>query len=526
MIYLIEVQAHDGSTVRTIYLATDGYTSKPSDNPPSQYYMPRIEDAGLYEEHIFSGGDGVSGGTTRGEASAGAGDIKVTNGSPYGGGEYIDEWMGWNFTGFPIVIKTVDDAKAALTSAQTVYTGKVARLDASNALDGFSIVMWDRLSDLDKPLLTSRFLGTTTSGGIDPGAEGNEDLKDQVKQEIWGRKNNATGALVNEFELIHRWCSNASSITVYDGAYPLTNAGNFGSLAALRAAVLVPGQYATCLLLGLSRLGGQPVFTVTADVVEGATVGDRTPAQIARRMLLHFGITVSELVLASFTALDLIYAPECGVMVSADETATSALGRLLGPLRCYLLPNNLGQFKIGRFNAPGGAAINTFGLSDNIGGQPELIPTGDEDDGVPSKQVVIKYDQLGVTMDGSQTVGNITQGRRDYLALEWRESASAVVPITTKYPSAGVLTIETCLVNQAQAASLATDYLSLYSVQRKMFRMRLPQETAKDCLLGTEVELKEDRLGMDEGQDFIVTGRTVAHGNANEVPLVTLELWG
>lgn len=79
MIHLVTLQAHNGVSVQTIYLATAPYTSFPEDAPASQFYSDRLEDAGVFARHMFSGGDGVSGGTTGGQSEVGYGDLTVIN---------------------------------------------------------------------------------------------------------------------------------------------------------------------------------------------------------------------------------------------------------------------------------------------------------------------------------------------------------------------------------------------------------------------------------------------------------------
>src|SRR4051812_44762456 len=131
-IFLVEFGVHDGVAPSTIYLATDGYTTRPSDTPADQYYMPRLSAAGSIEQHMFSGGDGVSGGTTNGRSQVGFGNISAINGRPYGGIELIDDWIDLSFR--TATIKTLDTTVQPLSQATTLVVARCQQLVSVDAL--------------------------------------------------------------------------------------------------------------------------------------------------------------------------------------------------------------------------------------------------------------------------------------------------------------------------------------------------------------------------------------------------------
>jgi len=527
MIHLVTLQAHDGVSVRTIYLATMPYTSFPSDTPSNQFFSDRLEDAGLFARHMFSGGDGFSGGTTSGRSEVGYGDIVVVNNKPYGYDELLDDWITWAFHGYPITIQTVADDTTQLSDAETIFTGTIEQIVSTDALNQFTLKIHDRLADLDKPLLTSRYLGTTTSGGINPGAEGNADIKDQVKPKIFGRCQNVPCVPVNVYELIYQVSDGAvNSIAVYDGGVALTLTSNFSTLAALRAATLVPGQYATCLALGLFRLGGKAQFEVTADVVEGSSAASRTIAQLILKMLTHFGMTSSDWTAATFTALDALNSAECGIRIEGDETALDAISRVASQGGVWFAPNALGKYEVGRLDAPAeGDAVATFDLEDNLDNPPQRIETGDSGKGIPAYRVTVLYDRVHLVMKFSQLAGSVSAERVAYLGEEYRSVTVEDSSVLTKYPDAPKLTITTNFATQAAALAEATRVLNLRKVLRDMYAFELPAETAEDVQIGSTVmiESADGRMGLEDGKPFIAVAR---QDSRKDIPTISFEFWG
>ncbi len=532
MIFLVEFGVHDGVSPSWLYLATAGYTSKPSDSPPNQYFMWRLQSAGSIETAMFSGGDGVSGGTTSGVSRSGGGTIVALNGTPYGGNELIDDWLGLAFS--TVTIRTVDNANQALAQATVRFVGTVDQLVSTKAFEQFDVQIRDRLSDLDKPLLTSKYAGTTTSYGL--GAEGEADLKDKIKPKIWGTVNNAPCLQVNVYELIYQVSDGAvNSIVVYDGGLALTSAGDFGSLLSLTSASLIPGQYGTCLALGLVRLGGVAYGLVTADVVEGDSSAQRSAGQIATRMLAwlqtNYPTTDVSFATGTIAALDSLNDAECGVIVQDAETALSAIGRLLNSIGGWILPSmaSASDFLVGRFQEPTGAVIATFDLDDCLGGSPDIIGTGDDGRGIPAYKVIVRYDQLGVTQNSDQVFGAVTEDRKAYLAEAWRQETAENSTLLTQYPTSPTITIETALTSQADAQAEAARQLALRSVQRIIFRIRLPFADAQACVIGSVVELvsRQGRFGLGAtvglGRKYVVIGRV---DDFSETLTVTLDLWG
>lgn len=506
-IFLIEMQGHDGASLLSFYLSTRDWMSDPHDSPANQLYMSRVKDPGNFERHLFSSG------TTRGQSATAAGDIILVNGSP-GNGETLDAWLDYGFDGRPITIKALPVNARQLSAATVVFSGKVDHITSTRPLDQLEIKLSDLLSDLNLPLLTTRFAGTTTSSAAT--AEGNADLSGRIKQQVWGTVSNVELQPANVYDLIYLACNNAAiSIVVYDGGIALTPDGDFADIAALQAATtLVPGHYATCLSAGLVRLGGPPQFAVTANIVEGANAAARTAAQIVKRILTGFGISPSVIAGASFSALDTLNASICGLLIDDDTTALAACQKVLDSIGGALLPNRLGFYEVDRFDAPaaGGTVYERYQISAF-----ELVETE-----IPVWRINLQYSPVHHVQGDAELAGAVDAPTRAFLATEYRTITVENASVKTKHLKAGELTVTTQLTSLTAATAEANRLLALYSAERKIYRVTLPLADAWLEEPGHDLTLKMPRLGMTAGKDFTVIGRQDNYAKEN----ITLTVWG
>lgn len=508
-IYTIELQGHDGSEVATFYAASDPFNTDPADAPANQHFHPSLQTPANVERALFSTG------STTGEASIGFGEIVLANAH----GRY-DAWPDISFDGRPCIVKAITtdpDTGAPLWSyrdAPVLIRGTVESVDLTDAFSTIRLRFYDRLADLDRPLQSARYGGTTTAGGR--GADGTADLKDTLKPRIYGRKLNVVPVDVNPFDLIRQVSDRAcASIAVYDGGLPLTAAGNFATVASLTAAPLQPGQYATALALGLFRLGGVPASAVTADVTASAA---GSAADIARQMLLDAGVGPAELDAVSFDALRSANGAPCGYAVSTDESVLSAVTRVLRSIGGWIVPDGSGVFSVGRLDLPTNAPIAAFEEWQCRGDIERLAP-GDSNRGVPAHRVVVRYGQLGRVQGDNEVAGAVDAARRSALALEWRQEAAENPAVKGRYLQAQEMTFDTCLVNAADARAEAQRLLAIYSARRDVWRINVDmaeldyradasagEPFALQIGLGRTVSLFVERF-LNPARRFVVIGR-------------------
>ena len=227
-IYAIEVQAHTGAGgVQTFYAADARLNTGAGDTPANQHFHPSLETPANFERHLFSDG------TTSGASSVAFGEVVLANAH----GRY-DAWADYAFDGRPIIIRAMQQDRygepvGLYRDAPIMIRGTIESLDITDAFKTVRLRIHDRLADLDaKPLLTTKYLGTTTSAGAT--AEGPATLKDTIKPRAYGLIRNVTPIDVNPFNLIRQVSDRAcTSITVYDGGQPLTLQGDYATIAAL-----------------------------------------------------------------------------------------------------------------------------------------------------------------------------------------------------------------------------------------------------------------------------------------------------
>lgn len=458
--YLIIVEPRDTEDeLHPLYWGTIGHQTGPFDDPPDTFFEDRLDDPGNFEQHLWSLG------TTRGESSVGVGDLVIVRLFSGGLDDDANAWISWKWKGARITIKRWTGI-GQVVDAETVLIGTCTRLLAD--ADTYVLQIHDRLTDLDKPLLTHRYAGTTTAPGL--GIEGNEDLEGQLKPKVYGGPNYSVDIKwVNVHDNIGQVSDGpVSSIELLSGGNEMTNDGDHPTVEAMVAAPLPAiGHYLTCLNQGLVLPGSNPQqgLQITANVTEGATAADRTMAQIVRRMMLDFGLDATEINDASFDALDALNSSVCGIVIDGEEQARSAMMRVLASDFGYLISNNADEFEIGRLEPPSGTPV--VSLDEDSIGEVDYESSGDTELGEPAGRVIVLYAEVLTVMTGSQLAGILTQEERTFFENQWRRSTPAESEnVLELEPNAPEIIIESRFVDKADADTAAVRGLSIYSVQR------------------------------------------------------------
>lgn len=510
-IYLLDVDAWTGAAVETLRLSTKTLATRPSDTPANVIYDGRISDAGQLDRSLFQDG------AISGAPSSSAGAIEFVNADGR-----LDAWLGFGFDGRAFTLRHLADEALPISSAALIMRGTCARIEASDATRIMRLQIRDRLAALDTPLLTARYAGTTTTSGAT--AEGDIDQKDQIKPRIFGSVFNVAPAFVNRFNLIYQVSAGAVAvITVYDGAVPLAFAGDYPTLAVLVSAAIAPGQFGTCRNAGLFRLGGSPAFTVTADVVEGATAADRSAARIVGRMLDLVGIAPGDRNATSFNVVHAFNSAEIGILVDGDGSALTAIGQVLNSVGAGLLPNASGVLELFAFPAPSGVPVATYTRRDLLASGSSLAlvggPAGDGE-GVPAWSVVLNHSRVWQTMNSGSVAGSVSTERKDYLAKSYRQATAQNGVTKIAHLLASEITVDTLLTSDTAAAAEAVRRLGLYGVRRNRWAFPVPIDRAVE--IGSVVKVQMRRFGYDGGKLFRVIGRTDDFSER----VATLALWG
>lgn len=311
------------------------------------------------------------------------------------------------------------------------------------------------------------------------------------------------------------------------------------NLAALEAATIAPGAYATCLAEGLIRLGSSPSHDITVDLQgddTGGTYVESIGGIIERIALTRAGLSAGDLDSAAFTALkaDAALSP-AGIYIPQGGSIRSVLDRLCGSLAWWTFTPT-GKLTVGRLLAPEG--LTADGEMDLVtdANNVRLLSSNDPGEGEPIWRVSVNYDHNELVQDSAAVVGAggwtssvlnyaITDARRAYVDTEWRTSVAEDASIKTAYRHAKELTVDTCLRDAADADTESARLLALYGVARLRLQATVLKASQQSWQLGDVLEITYDRWGLAAGRNMVVIGREESWSDLG-LQVVTYDLWG
>jgi hypothetical protein len=270
------------ASVDTVNTAVIPFITLPSDTLPNQQFTGKLLKGLEFHVSIVDSDIGR-------KMSTGVGELQLDNSD-----RAFDTLYANN---------TIDGRRVLLKYGQITIPGLVpSSFDTyPTLLDGIAedwfldaselrITLRDNAFKMDVPASANAYGGTGTT-------DGDAGLTGKRKPLAYGVVNNVTPAQINATNLVYQvHDGNAVNAipAVYDFGYALPTPGTVGpdadyaSYAALIAATISNGHYATCKALGLFRLGSTPAGAVTCDVQgdSGGTGGYVTDtAAIVRRII-------------------------------------------------------------------------------------------------------------------------------------------------------------------------------------------------------------------------------------------------
>lgn len=208
------------------------------------------------------------------------------------------------------------------------FKGIVERFEA--AADSLKLTARVDTEPFEKDALTATYAGTG-------GAEGDANLKNKVKPWVFGRALNVEPVLVDAVDSVFQFSAYGpiQAVTaLYErgGAFG-PSVGDFADHAALVAAALNAGEWATCLAEGMVRLGAPPHGVITGDVEGDAPAGTliRRTGAIIERIASHAGIAPELIDSASLAALDAAVPRNVNLVIDEQATVLDLARRLARP---------------------------------------------------------------------------------------------------------------------------------------------------------------------------------------------------
>lgn len=155
----------------------------------------------------------------------------------------------------------------------------------------------------EKNVLTATYAGTT-------GAEGSADLKGRLKPLVIGWAKNVEPVLIDATNSVYQFSAYGAIEAVsvlYERATDFgASVGDYATYAALVAATIPAGRWATCLAAGMVRLGAPAAGVITGDI-RGHRVGGTTPrltGAVISALATIAGVSAGDIEASTLTALD------------------------------------------------------------------------------------------------------------------------------------------------------------------------------------------------------------------------------
>lgn len=513
-IYRVTLRPYDPSVpgVVSLYYASQGFVTKPTDTPANIYYDGRIQQPANVQRAVFGGSK------TFGATTIGYGELVMVNND----GE-LDHLIGLGFDGREIVIELgiVTPSDAGVPTWITVLVGTMEQPEFN--WDKVTVRVRDRQQDLVKPIQLNKYAGNNVLPSGLEGVAG--DLMGKPKPRLYGPGFNLPVPAANTSKLVYQVSDGAiySVPAVYDRGVVLTAGADYATSALLLAATPAAGTAITCLAEGLFRLGSSPVGLITCDAVEGATAAARSTAQIMKRMLLDAGLAAGDISSTDVTALDAKNSAEIGYWAShqAEQTFIAALDACAGSIGAWYGIDRTGIFRMGRIEAPSGTSVATITPLEII--KIDRVASQDPGKGIPSYKINLGYKRF-YSVQGTDLAGGVTDARRSELSEEYRRVTSTDSTVKTAHLMATELTFDTLLIYAADAQTESDRRLALYKVRRDPLecRVALDSTLAASIDLGGIVTVQVPRFGYDAGKQFNSIGvRTDLRGG-----MLDLTLWG
>lgn len=503
----------------TIYAATDEFATRDSDSRPNQPYAGVLEKALRFHRSIIDG-------TRLGGMSSGYSELVIDN----QGGDY-DSYAN-SLDGARVIVR-MGARGASWDSFVVIYDG-LADGAATVDEETLTIHLYDDNKRLEIPAQPNVYGGTGTT-------DGDANVKSKRKP-IWlGTCANVSVPLIDATNLVYQLHDGAiSAVThVYDrGVELVVNAtADYSNYANLIAATITPGRYATCLALGLIRLGAKPdgVVTVTAN---GAVSNGLIPTALSgvffsdTASCVHYLLTISSANVVVDTAS----------VIAAKAAQGAAIGYFIGPDDSKTLRQAIDDLMYGVLGWAGFRRDRTFdmGLIALPGSVPLASYTGDGtgEDFYTLRQLPLpsgmspppyriraaysrnwtEQDDIDATVDaGTQTL------RKDLYSIAISTDSATTTAILAAHPQAQDPEVWPSYFNlSADAVSFANATLTLFGGATRILCEVVLTAAAYALNVGNPVQVTDSRYGLSGGKMLSI----VSIDDDTTEEQATVQAWG
>lgn len=508
--YMVVLNSRDSGGTPTVWrYATTGYNTSGTATPADTFIDGRLRHAGLLQRHMF-GERRLRAQGGRINVSVGAIVLENADGA-------LDGLSAYSFDGFAYELHEINPATGNATANSPIRGGVIEQPIFTE--DAVTFAVRDAGYALDKPLLTTKYAGTNA---LPAGIEGTaDDIGGQPKPLLVGTCGNVVPVCVNTSKLIYqvdgvRGFATGYTLAVYDVRVALTPGADYTSQADMEATAPAAGTFRVWPAGGCFRINATPAL-LTCDVMNPADVsgtGNDEIQYVLKKIAALAGITISQ--------VDLEHPNDkVGVYVTDERTALQVLGEVLESANAFI---TYGYSRTGAFAGLGywvyqlrratgpdfvdlpRATIYPLPLSFGV---PHILSIqqvrpADEVLGLPVHRVTVKWGRNWRVMSSTELAA-ASAADQAYYAAEYRTATANNPSTLTAWPNAGELVVTTLLTDATQAAQLASDLLTMFAYQRRMFTLRIPAAAITEDIgsgskesfqVGNRVLLTYDRFNV------------------------------
>ena len=487
-----------------IHLSDRGFTSDPDDAlPVNTYWEARLQSGYNFESSLFRGEE------PEGRSEVGRGEIVVANSDGfydsvlnYGwDGRTLEAWTGLSDAPFSSFVKKLDATVESIEWSETLLTFKVR----------------DKRFNTERSIAVNLYEGT---GGLD----GNSDIANFPKPQVYGEQFNIRATLVDPANLIYQVHDRLTSaiFAVRDKGVALTLDGDVTTVSILTTSVSA-GTYVTSLSTGVFKLGASPSGLITSDV-RGDAVGGyvSTTAAIARRIVTSrlTGQQLSDpddLDISSIDALTSTQSATVGIVITPGRKTADVLDDLFIAIGSFWYFTRTGDFAVGRLENPSGLTSTRTVTESEISSANPLRRTG----AVPSWRRRVAWKHLGITQSPDDLAVSVSDDDRAFYSQSSRFSESSDSSIRTTHKLAQDKVAPGLFANSADADAEASRLLNLHKVTRHFYDVGVV-DSMFEFSLGQIITLTYSRFDLSSGKKFIVVGISEIY----ELNETVLTLWG
>ncbi len=494
-----------GATV-AVYFSDRSYTTEPDDDPANTFFDARLNVPLMIARSVPLTPEAG----TRAVRQIGLIEIANADGAQDSVGDLAIDAR-------PVTVKR-GLRTAGFDTFDTLFVGTGVKWERSPEILRLMVRGRDYL--FEQPLQPVLYGGT---GGADGGAE----LKGKPKPLTFGLCRDVAAVPVQQNALIYQLHDGRirSVEAVYDRAQALDFDADYASYAALAAATIAPGEYATCLSGGYIRLGGTPVGIVTADLRGDAAIAyggfTANAASIARRVMLsRGGQSAADLDEDGIAATAGNIAGIVGTHFAEPVTVGAALDTICAGAFLWWGSLRDGRFTIRRVQAPGRpryAIAATDILGDiELPGLPESVDPCNWRRRVNYRRCWTP--QAGTEIDNA----NLTAARRDFVRETYRTTTVAdSTRVVRNLLAADPAPIASAFDAEHDAAALAANLLSIFAAGRKLYRFPI-RAGGHGIDVDDTLRVTHPRHGLADGKDL----RVLAMDERHHDRMVDLLLFG